>query len=136
MWPSRDKMNNLLTGGLIFFLLSTPTANQLTNRIFGHFDSKCPSMYTRILHTIIYVVILLFLMSHFAYVQVTNHKTMLISVLSGLLFFFLASPDLYSATNKLFRLGSDPACPSITSIFLHTAVFIAISHYLMCYSGY
>jgi len=136
MWPSRDKMNNLLTGGLIFFLLSTPAANQITNRIFGHFDSKCPSMYTRILHTIIYCLILIFLMAHFAVVKVASSKSVMISVLSGLLFFFLASPDLYSATNKLFRLGSDPSCPSTTSILLHTVVFIVISHYLMCFNGY
>ena len=129
-------MNNLLTGGLIFFLLSTPTANSMTNRIFGAGDSKCPSMYTRILHTIIYALILIWLMAHFAYTKIATGKNVTISVLSGLLFFFLASPDLYAATNKLLRLGSDPSCPNTTSIFVHTIVFILCSHYLMCYSGY
>lgn len=136
MWPSRDKMYNLLTGGLIFYLLSTPMANQLTNRVIGNYDSKCPSMYTRITHTVIYCVVLLFLMGHFAAVRLASSKTVMVSVLSGLLFFFLASPDLYAATNRLFRLGSDPSCPSTASIFVHTFVFVLISHYLMCFSGY
>jgi hypothetical protein len=127
-------MYNLLTGGLIFYLLSTPFANQLTNRVIGHYESKCPSMYTRILHAILYTIVLLFLMAHFAYVRVSNSKTVLVSAVSGLLFFFLASPDLYAATNRLFRLGSDPSCPSATSILLHTVVFMLISHYLMCFS--
>lgn len=126
------RIRNVLTGGVIFYILSLPYMNQLTNSYLGNTDSKCPSFYTRIFHTALYMLVLVMLMTKTAFGLVPWNKVLGASALSALLFFFLTSPDMYRFTNSLLRLGADPGCPHNTSILLHAAVFMFVSHVLMC----
>lgn len=131
-WTSDRRVRNVLTGGVIFYILSLPYMNQLTNQHIGNSDSKCPTMYTRIFHTALYMLVMVMLMTKSAFSYLPGSKVIGASLLSALLFFFLSSPDMYRFTNALLKLGADPGCPHNTSIMLHAAVFMFVTHVLMC----
>ena len=126
--------HNVVTGGILFFLLSLPELNRLTNKYIGHTESKCPSLYTRIFHSFLYMICIVFLMTQYAFMHAPWNRVLGIAILTGLLFFFLASPDLYAFTNSVVHFGSDSNCPTLTHILMHSVVFMIVVHFLMVHT--
>lgn len=58
-----------------------------------------------------------------------------ISLISGLVFLIIASPQLYNATQyllgRLFTVASPSGCPTVAGLLLHTAVFVLVTYGLM-----
>lgn len=58
-----------------------------------------------------------------------------ISLISGLVFLIIASPQLYKATQyllgRLFTVASPIGCPTVAGLLLHTAVFVLVVYGLM-----
>ena len=59
----------------------------------------------------------------------------MISIMSGLLFFLIASPYLYSIVNELVGLAgvstAKNGCPNLAGLILHSIVFVLIVRLMM-----
>lgn len=132
---SSPHVPSVLSGGVLFALLSLPAANQFTNRVVAGAAGACPTMHTRVVHTLLFMLALALMVSQFGrqYVPALG-KMAVAGLLCGLLFFFLASPDVYRLTNMLVRLSPDAACPRLSHIFLHALVFMAVVHVMLCHA--
>lgn len=122
-----------LFAGLLFLILSLPDLYQVTNRLVTGRPSGCPTVYTRPLHTMVYL-------GATVGVMLWNHMPLAmiypLALLSSALFFMLISPDLYQMTHTLGATGSNVFCPSIFSVSVHAVVFAAIHHFLMHLGGF
>jgi len=128
-----------IAGAALFAALSLPSVNELSNSVFGAGAGvRCPTGATRALHTVVFLLVSLLLLLQFgrqrSAADLQTAKDMVpVALFSALLFFFLASPDVYRLTNRVLRASADASCPAPMHILAHSAVFLIISHVLSCW---
>ena len=143
---SKKRWGASVTGGLVFAALSSHTAYKLTGKVAspGTLSNSqgCPTMTGLLVHTIVFIVIIRYLMSlgncgmdELETPEESEHKNWY-SLYSGLLFALLSSPFMHSAINKM--VGSKDAAEgasqcSGTSLAVTTALYVGIVRLSMEY---
>jgi hypothetical protein len=145
---SKKRWGASVTGGLVFAALSSHTAYKLTGKVAspGTLSNSqgCPTMMGLLVHTIVFIVIIRYLMSlgncgmdELETPEESDRKNWY-SLYSGLLFALLSSPFMHSAVNKMVGSkggdaeGSDAGC-SGTSLAITTALYIGLVRLSMEY---
>ena len=57
----------------------------------------------------------------------------LVSIMAGLLFFLIASPEMFQLTRRIFGqvIASPTGCPTTDGVVLHSVVYFALTWLLM-----
>jgi hypothetical protein len=68
--------------------------------------------------------------------QITSDKKWYISILSGILFYIIASPQIYKKTGKIFYTLFDVKIqnrgkPNNLGLLIHAVIFVLITRFLM-----
>lgn len=134
-------LNNLKKTALpagMFLALSLPQVYGKTNGLLGAGSDDCPTYKTRLLHTVAFFVLTYISMKVNGEKMSKNQMTKY-SLYGALMFFFLSSNAMYSLTGSLVsnansgwgeRMG-DAACPTLTGVLVHTAVFALMLSWVM-----
>lgn len=141
---SKKRWGASVTGGLVFAALSSHTAYKLTGKVAspGTLSNSqgCPTMMGLLVHTIVFIVIIRYLMSlgncgmdELETPEESDRKNWY-SLYSGLLFALLSSPFMHTTINKMVgSKDTDSAGCSGTSLAITTALYIGLVRLSMEY---
>jgi hypothetical protein len=145
-FSSKDKWVSAIIAGLLFLLLASPVAYNLSNSVLAPVGLStvdrrdCPNVNGLVVHAILFTLILRLIMAgNFGGKNCKKYSSKdkwVCSLIGGLLFLLIASPFLYEAVNTLTApLGLDVAdragCPNINGLVLHSIVFVLLVRLLM-----
>ena len=128
-----NKVKSSLFTAAIFFAVAQPTVYRYTNGYFNDM-TECPTLKTRLLHTVVFFLVSLFIMIWLKDNLHITEKAKLYSKYAfygALLFFFLSSAELYNLTNSVLGLNNNITCPAQSGIILHTGAYALILYGLM-----
>ncbi len=127
-----NKFLNSFIGAFIFAIISFPITYKLTSLIFKTTIDDCPTSSGHLLHTIIFMILVLLQLI----VTKWRRKTLMTSaramtrntITYMLIYFFLSSPDMYKLTSKIWtKIADKNGCPSNYGIILHAFVYMLFS---------
>lgn len=133
MSTSIDKLYCAGYGALVFFVMSLPLLYDKTNS-FVNEQGTCPTFKSKLLHVLIFFVLILLSMKYFA----KSDKPMPIlskyALFGALLFFLFSSREAYRMTNTISPglMDESNECPTSTGLIVHSLLFGA-SLYGMTY---
>lgn len=145
-YSSSDKWTASFVLGILFLLVSSPFTYNLTNSItkgagFEIADSAgCPNLAGLILHTFVFILLLRLMLNkdqtNDCLRPYSSRDKWTVSAIGGMLFILISSPFLYDIVNSLttslkIKIVSEPGCPNIQGLVLHTAVFVVVARMLM-----
>lgn len=120
------------SAALIFVALSLPQTYNLTNMVVPTVDARgCPSPVGLLLHTLVFFSVLFLLMKNITLVGKGKSNGLMAkyAFYSALIFFLLASSQMYSVTSSLLPglgLTDLSGCPTVTGVLVHGVVYTLV----------
>lgn len=155
-YTTRDKWVIALMGGLLFLIFASPYTYFLTGKTgqtlgvnLSNYDADgnndntpngCPTLLGLMVHAFVFLLVarlLLAIGNDGACTGGTMNKDKwMAAVIAAVLFFLLASPFLFSATDKLaqcigWHTTNGSGCPNLGGLILHAVIFVIIIRILM-----
>lgn len=139
---SSDKWISAVSAGLLFVVLSSPLAYDLTGSVcesLGLTICKrgCPNIAGLGVHAVIYALLVRAILAfRGACYSVTDKLT--ISLMAGLMFFILSSPQLYKLESDILEkvstkmeLSDIRGCPNVSGLVANGVLFSLLSRLLI-----
>jgi hypothetical protein len=142
-YTSSDKWTSSVMAGLLFSLVSSPFAYEMTNKATSRLglkilNGKNPNLIGLLAHSVVYIVILRAMMnkSSGCLKPYTTKDKWIDSFIGGLLFLLISSPFLYETVNSLtssfgLNIIDSSSTPTLAGVSIHSLVFIIITRILM-----
>lgn len=114
---------------LVFVVVSLPQVYNLTNMVAPTSINGCPSPVGLLLHTLVFFAILFFLMKAVTMTRTTKSDGLMAkyAFYSALIFFLLASREMYSVTGSVIPgLADMNGCPTLTGVLVHGLVYLVV----------
>ena len=140
---SSDKWMGAVIGGILFAILSSPFAYNLTSSLCemaGLGETcrwGCPNMVGLAVHSVVFALITRAVLA-FRGSCLTAKNKWIISLICGLMFFILSSPYAYKLESDLLENVSDKidiadirGCPNNTGLAVNGVIFVILSRVFM-----
>jgi hypothetical protein len=115
-----------LKSSILFLIINLPQTYQVMNNLFGEIfynkQSKCPTNWGLIIHTLIFFTITYIGMSS---INISNGIKLKHSLYGTLIFYIISSPALFSVMGSLLGnwVSTSSGCPTLPGILLHSVIF-------------
>ena len=153
-YTSADKWISSIIAGLLFIILASPYAYDLTHSLgintINRGQKECPTLTGLIIHGLFYALLIRILLNG---TSNTNSSSLnspslkrtcpdkfsskdkwIIAVIGGMLFLLIGSPYLFGLTNMFtskFGSESEKGCPSAFGLLIHGVVFTLLVRLLI-----
>ena len=115
-----------LKSSILFLIINLPQTYQVMNNLFGEIfynkQSKCPTNWGLIIHTLIFFTITYIGMSS---INISNGIKLKHSLYGTLIFYLISSPALFSVMSSILGnwVSTSSGCPTLLGLLLHSIVF-------------
>ena len=127
------KLIYALTAGVIFMLVSLPSAYEQTEKLTHTISDNCPTPEGKYLHAAVFFAVTYFVMKvlgkqkYYVMNGKTDGQIAKYAFWATMLFFVLASTDSYRLTGRLYDgLSNADGCPNTKGVVTHGVIFMIV----------